>query len=80
VTMVIPHQVNVRVIKSAVERYNFPMEKVYMNIYKYGNTSGASVPLALYDAVAEGKIQRGSTVLLIAFGGGLTWAGVVMKY
>ena len=80
VTMVIPHQVNVRVIQSAAERHNFPMEKVYVNIYKYGNTSAASVPLALHDAVAEGKIQRGSTVLLIAFGAGLTWAGAVLKY
>jgi 3-oxoacyl-[acyl-carrier-protein] synthase-3 len=80
VDMVIPHQVNVRVINSAAERYNFPMEKVYVNIYKYGNTSAASVPLALYDAVAEGKIQRGSTVMLIAFGAGLTWAGAVIKY
>ena len=80
VSMVIPHQVNVRVIKSAVARYNFPMEKVYVNIYKYGNTSSASVPLALHDAVAEGKIVRGSVVLLIALGAGLTWAGAVMKY
>ena len=80
VDMVIPHQVNVRVINSAAERYNFPMEKVYVNIYKYGNTSAASVPLALHDAVAEGKIQRGSTVMLIAFGAGLTWAGAVISY
>ena len=80
VDIVIPHQVNVRVIKSAAERHNFPMEKVYLNIYKYGNTSGASVPLALHDAVAEGRIQRGSKVLLIAFGGGLTWAGAVLDY
>jgi 3-oxoacyl-[acyl-carrier-protein] synthase-3 len=80
VTMVIPHQVNVRIIKSAAERHNFPLEKVYMNIYKYGNTSAASVPLALYDAVHEGKITRGSTVILIAFGGGLSCVGAVLKY
>ena len=80
VDMVIPHQVNVRVINSAAERYNFPMEKVYVNIYKYGNTSSASVPLALHDAVDEGKIRRGSTVMLIAFGAGLTWAGAVIRY
>jgi len=80
VDLVIPHQVNVRVIRSAAERYDFPMDKVYVNIYKYGNTSAASVPLALYDAFSEGKIERGSRVLLIAFGAGLTWAGAVMRF
>lgn len=79
VDMVVPHQVNVRIIKSATEKFNFPLEKVYMNIERYGNTSGASVPLALASALEEGKVGPGSTLLLIAFGAGLTWAGSVVK-
>lgn len=79
IDMVIPHQVNIRIIKSAVEKFNFPLDKVYLNIDRYGNTSGASIPLAMADAVREGKIGPGSTLLLAAFGAGLTWAGAVVK-
>jgi len=79
VDLVIPHQVNSRIIKSATEKFNFPIEKVYVNIDRYGNTSAASIPLALGDAKREGTIGPGSTLLLVAFGAGLTWAGTVVK-
>ena len=79
VDLVIPHQVNVRIIKSATDKLNFPLEKVYVNIQRYGNTSAASIPIALDEAVREGRIGPGSTVLLIAFGAGLTWAGAVVR-
>ncbi len=79
VDMVVPHQVNIRIIESATEKYNFPMEKVFLNIDRMGNTSGASIPLALDEAVREGKIGPGSTVMFVAFGAGLTWAGAVVK-
>jgi len=79
IDMVIPHQVNIRILKSATAKFNFPLEKVYVNIDRYGNTSGASVPLALGEAWKSKKIGPGSTVMLIAFGAGLTWAGAVVR-
>ncbi len=79
VDLVVPHQVNLRIITSAAAKFDFPMEKVYVNIDKYGNTSGASIPLALAEARDKGLVGKGSTVVMIAFGAGLTWAGAVMK-
>ncbi len=79
VDMVIPHQVNIRIIESATSKFKFPMEKVYVNIDRYGNTSGASIPLAMTEAQKNGDIGPGSTILLAAFGAGLTWAGAVIK-
>lgn len=79
IDMVIPHQVNIRIIESAARKFDFPMEKVYVNIDRYGNTSGASIPLALEEARRFGKISAGSTLLLVAFGAGLTWAGAVIR-
>ncbi|MFP3937939.1 MAG: beta-ketoacyl-ACP synthase III [Phycisphaerae bacterium] len=79
VDLVVPHQVNVRIIKSATDKLGFPLEKVYMNIDRYGNTSAASIPLAMGDARGEGLIGPGSLVLLVAFGAGLTWAGTVVR-
>ena len=79
IDLVVTHQVNVRIIKSAAEKNNFPLEKVYMNIERFGNTSGASVPLAFAEARDAGRIGAGSTVLLVAFGAGLTWAGSLIK-
>ena len=79
IDLVVPHQVNQRIIESATSRLNFPLEKVYINIDRYGNTSGASIPLAVDEARKEGRIQDGSTVMLVAFGAGLTWAGAVLK-
>jgi 3-oxoacyl-[acyl-carrier-protein] synthase III len=79
VDLVVPHQVNTRIIASATEKVNFPVEKVYVNIDRYGNTSAASIPLAMADARREGRIKPGSLVLLVAFGAGLTWAGTVVR-
>jgi len=79
VDLVVPHQVNIRIIKSATEKLHFPMEKVYVNIDRFGNTSAASIPLAMQEAIEKGQIGPGSLVLLVAFGAGLTWAGVVVR-
>jgi 3-oxoacyl-[acyl-carrier-protein] synthase-3 len=80
VDLVVPHQVNTRIIESATSKIGFPMEKIFLNIDRYGNTSGASIPLALAEAREQGKIVEGSTVLLVAFGAGLTWAGAVVRF
>jgi len=80
VAMVIPHQVNMRILESATSKLGFPMEKVYTNIDRYGNTSAASVPLALHEARAEGRLKAGDTAIMVAFGGGLTWASAVVKF
>jgi 3-oxoacyl-[acyl-carrier-protein] synthase-3 len=79
IDLVVPHQVNRRIIVSATEKFGLPMEKVYLNIDRYGNTSAASIPLAMYEARAAGKIGPGSLVVLVAFGAGLTWAGAVVR-
>jgi 3-oxoacyl-[acyl-carrier-protein] synthase III len=79
VDLVVPHQVNSRIIESAAKKYDFPMEKIFMNIDRYGNTSAASIPLALDEAVRTGRAKPGSLVILVAFGAGLTWAGSVLR-
>jgi 3-oxoacyl-[acyl-carrier-protein] synthase-3 len=79
IDLVVPHQVNQRIIESATSRLDFPLEKVYVNIDKYGNTSGASIPLALDEARREGRLPADATVLMVAFGAGLTWAGAVIN-
>jgi 3-oxoacyl-[acyl-carrier-protein] synthase-3 len=79
VDLVVPHQVNVRILRSAAEKLNFPIEKVYVNIDRYGNTSSASIPLAMEEATRDGVIGPGSTLVLAAFGAGLTWAGAVVR-
>jgi 3-oxoacyl-[acyl-carrier-protein] synthase-3 len=79
VDMVIPHQVNSRILVSATEKLNFPPEKVYVNIDRFGNTSSASIPLAMEEARRQGRIGPGSMLLLVAFGAGLTWAGTVVR-
>jgi 3-oxoacyl-[acyl-carrier-protein] synthase-3 len=78
VDLVVPHQVNIRIIESAVAKLDFPPEKVFVNIEKYGNTSAASIPIALDEAMREGRCKAGDTVIFIAFGAGLTWAGAVV--
>ncbi len=80
VDLVVPHQVNMRIIDSASQRSGFPREKVFVNIEEYGNTSAASVPIALAEAMDAGRIQDGSTVMLVAFGAGLTWAGAMLQF
>jgi len=77
---IVCHQANERIIDKASRDLDFPMDKMYLNISKYGNTSAASVPLAIDEAIREKKIKKGDTFLTIAFGGGLTWAGALVKY
>jgi 3-oxoacyl-[acyl-carrier-protein] synthase-3 len=79
IKLIVPHQVNQRIIHSAVEKLGFPLERVYVNIDRYGNTSSASVPIALDEARRTGKIGPGDTVVMVAFGGGLTWASAVAR-
>ena len=80
IDVLVPHQANIRIIESAARRLQVPMEKVYVNIEKYANTSGASIPIALDEAVRTGMIKRGDIVCLAGFGAGLTWGSVVMKW
>ena len=80
IKLVIPHQANIRIIRALAERLNIPENKVYSNIHKYGNTSAASIPIAMYEAYKEGKLKKGDYVLLTAFGGGLTWGAVVLRF
>ena len=80
VSLVIPHQANARIISAIAERLNLPLERVFMNLDKYGNTSAASVAIALDEAVEQGKIQRGDLVLLVVFGAGLTWGAAIIEW
>ena len=75
----IAHQANIRIIDYIAKKYNWPPEKVIINIQKYGNTSAATIPLALAEAIEEGKIHKGSLVGMTAFGAGLTWGGAIVK-
>jgi 3-oxoacyl-[acyl-carrier-protein] synthase-3 len=80
VGMVIPHQVNIRIIEAAVKKLDLPIERVYTNIERFGNTSAASIPIALDEAVRAGRIRKGDLVILVAFGAGLTWASCTFRY
>lgn len=76
----IPHQANARIIEAAVKRLDLPMENVAVNIDRYGNTSSATIPLALFEALAKGNIADGDNVVLASFGAGLTWGAVAMRW
>ncbi|MDD4168848.1 MAG: ketoacyl-ACP synthase III [Desulfotomaculaceae bacterium] len=76
----IPHQANIRIIEPAARRLGIPMEKVMVNVNRYGNTSTASIPLALDEAVRDGRIKSGDYVVMVGFGAGLTWGAVVIKW
>jgi 3-oxoacyl-[acyl-carrier-protein] synthase-3 len=76
----VPHQANIRIIEAAAKRLGMPMEQVFVNVGKYGNTSAASIPIALCEAREQGAIREGDTVAMVGFGGGLTWASCVMKW
>jgi 3-oxoacyl-[acyl-carrier-protein] synthase-3 len=78
IDLLIPHQVNQRIIDAALEASKFPAAKLMMNLDKYGNTSAASVPIALDEAIRTGRCKPGDTVLLVAFGGGLTWSSAIV--
>lgn len=76
----IPHQANERIIAATAKRLGVPMEKVYMNLQKYGNTSAASIPLALDEAVRNGKVEEDNLLLFDAFGSGFTWASALVRW
>jgi 3-oxoacyl-[acyl-carrier-protein] synthase-3 len=78
--LLVPHQVNLRIIAAAAEKLEIPMEKVFVNIQKYGNTSAASVPIALDEAARAGLLERGKLVVMCAFGAGLNWGGVLVRW
>lgn len=78
VDMIISHQANLNIIKEGMKKLNLPMQKTFINLQKYGNTAGASVPIALSEAVSEGKIKSGDLIVTVAFGGGLAWGANAM--
>lgn len=80
VDLFIPHQANIRIIDAAAERLRQPKEKFFVNVERYGNTSAASVPVALYEAVRSGQVKEGDVVVMVAFGGGLTWASSAIRW
>lgn len=80
VKMVIPHQANLRIISAIAERLGIPEDRTFVNLQKYGNTSAATIPVALDEANRSGAIKRGDVVLLVAFGGGFTWASAVLVW
>ncbi|MFQ3550298.1 MAG: beta-ketoacyl-ACP synthase III [Armatimonadota bacterium] len=80
IDLVIPHQANIRIIEAAVRRLGLPMDKFFVNLDRYGNTSAASIPIAIDEALREGKIKKGDNIVTVGFGAGLTWAAGVMKW
>ncbi|MEK6744176.1 MAG: beta-ketoacyl-ACP synthase III [Nitrospirota bacterium] len=80
IDLLVPHQANLRIIQAMAKRLNMPMEKVILTIHKYGNTSAASIPMALDEAVRDGRVKENKLILLEAFGGGLTWASALIRW
>jgi 3-oxoacyl-[acyl-carrier-protein] synthase-3 len=80
IDLVIPHQANLRIIESVAKHCGIPMERVYVTVQKYGNMSSATVPVALVDALEEGRVKPGAMLLTPAFGGGLTWCSHVIRW
>ncbi len=80
VDLFVPHQANVRIIDSAAERLGIPKDKVFVNLERYGNTSGASIPLALDEAVQQGRLKPGMLVMTVGFGGGLAWGANLIRW
>jgi 3-oxoacyl-[acyl-carrier-protein] synthase-3 len=80
IDLLIPHQANVRIIEATAKHANISMEKVYVNVDRYGNTSSASVAIAMDEALERGRIKPGDTVMLVAFGAGFTWASMIVRF
>jgi len=80
IDMLIPHQANVRIIEATAKHADIPMDKVYVNVDRFGNTSSASIPIALDEALERGQIGEGATVLMVTFGAGFTWASMVVRF
>jgi 3-oxoacyl-[acyl-carrier-protein] synthase-3 len=80
IDLLVPHQANLRIITATACAAGVPMERVVVNVDRYGNTSSASIPLALVEAVADGRLRPGMLVLLVSFGAGFTWGAVVIRW
>jgi len=80
IDLLIPHQANVRIIDATAKHAGIPADKVYINVDRYGNTSAASIPIALDECVRDGRIKQGDIVLLVAFGAGFTWASCAVRW
>ena len=80
VKLIVPHQANIRIIDAAAKRLNLPMDRFVCNVDRYGNTSAASIPIALDEAQRQGRVQAGDYVVLVAFGAGLTWGATVLRW
>jgi len=80
IDVLIPHQANMRIIEATAKHANVPMDKVYVNVDRYGNTSSASIPIALDELVEQGRITEGTTALMVAFGAGFTWGSTVVRF
>jgi len=80
IDLMIPHQANIRIIEATAKHANIPMEKVFVNVDRYGNTSAASIPIALDEAMREGRIKEGMHVMFVAFGAGFTWGSMVVRF
>lgn len=80
VDLFVPHQANIRIIHAAAERMGLPLERIYINVHKYGNTSAASVPIALTEALEEGRVHRGDILVFVGIGAGLTWGANVVRW
>lgn len=80
IKVIIPHQANERIIKQVSKGNDIPLNKFYLNIDRYGNTSSASIPIAISEAIADGAIQKGDKVLLVGFGAGLTWGSAIIEF
>ncbi len=79
IAAIIPHQANLRIIDYAVKRLGIPREKFITNLQNYGNTSGASIPIALCESIDEGNLKKGDNIIMVGFGGGLTWGAALIK-
>jgi 3-oxoacyl-[acyl-carrier-protein] synthase-3 len=80
IDLLIPHQANIRIIEATAKHSNIPMDKVYVNVDRYGNTSSASIPIAIDEAIETGVIKEGTTVLCVAFGAGFTWGSLIIRF
>ncbi|WP_409341012.1 beta-ketoacyl-ACP synthase III [Paenibacillus sp. MBLB4367] len=80
IDLLVPHQANIRIIQSALDRLGLPEEKCMVNLHKYGNVSAGSIPIALAEAVEEGRIKEGDCLVMVGFGGGLTWGASVLVW
>lgn len=80
IDLLISHQANIRIIKATAKRVNMPDEKVFVNVNEFGNTSAASIPIAISEAVDQGRLNKGDMLMLVAFGGGFTWGSALIKF